>query len=317
MLQVPERMRTRRNMKSLAILVISIALFTLGCAATAGMIAGYGPIENSWKNEYAKKDVSLISGVVLKYHDVGPKEGKPIIFIHGPGSSSRDWYLVGVEPELIDNYREVAMDLRGHGGSANPECCFKAEDYEADVIGFMDALKIDSATIVGHSMGAFIAERIAVDYPTRVQKLILISASDKGTGNEKYDRLYGAIQTKKGLSDPEVLDKWNKTTTVMPIPEVMRTKSNYERMAISPDVWKADMKLILSEDDSSRLASINVPTLILWGEEDHVFVKEDQDRLRKEIPNVQFKSYPGAGHTVQWELPKEVATDIRNFVEGK
>jgi non-heme chloroperoxidase len=304
-------------MKSIAIVSICMALFTLGCAATAGMVAGYGPIENSWKNEYAKKDVSLNGGVVLKYHDVGLKNGKPIIFIHGPGSSSRDWYLVGVEPELLDNYRVLAMDLRGHGDSANPECCFKAEDYEGDVIGFMDALKIDSATIVGHSMGGFIAERIAVDYPTRVQKLILISSSDKGTGNDKYDRLYGTLQTKRGISDPAVLDKWNKTTTVMPIPEVMRTKSNYERQAISPDVWKADLKLILSEDNSSRLSSINVPTLILWGESDHVFGKEDQDRLRKEIPNAQFKSYPGAGHTVQWELPKEVATDIRNFVEGK
>ncbi len=304
-------------MKSIAIISICVALFTLGCAATAGMVAGYGPIENSWKNEYAKKDVTLNGGVVLKYHDVGLKDGKPIIFIHGPGSSSRDWYLVGVEPELLDNYRVLAMDLQGHGESANPECCFKAEDYEANVIGFMDALKIDTATIVGHSMGAFIAQRIAVDYPSRVQNLILISSSDKGTGNDKYDRLYGALQTQKGLSDPGVLDKWNKTTTVLPIPEAMRAKSDYERTATSPAVWKADMKLILSEDNSSRLASINVPTLILWGESDHVFVKADQDRLQSEIKNAKFRSYAGAGHTVQWELPKEVATDIHNFIEGK
>jgi pimeloyl-ACP methyl ester carboxylesterase len=209
------------------------------------------------------------------------------------------------------------MDLRGHGQSGNPECCFTAQDYEQDVIAFMDALKINSATIVGHSMGSFIAQRIALDHPTRVEKLILTSASDKGTDNEKYDRLYGAAQTSKGLADPAVMNKWNETTTVLPIPDVMRTKSDNERMATPANIWKADLKLILNEDNSAKLQSLSVPTMILWGEQDQVFVKEDQDRLRAEIKDAQFISYPGAGHTVQWELPKEVATSIRNFVEGK
>jgi non-heme chloroperoxidase len=300
-------------MKSLLVLITSVALFSFGCAATGGMIAGYGPIENSWKNEYAKKDVELSTGVLMKYHDVGPKEGKPIIFIHGPGSLSRDWYLVG--PELLDVYRVLAMDLRGHGQSGVPDCCYTSEDYERDVIAFMDALKINSATIVGHSMGSFIAQRIALNSPTRVEKLVLISASDKGTGNDKYDRMYGSSQTKNGI-DQAVLDKWNETASIMPIPDVMRTKSNYERLAIPQNVWKADLKLMLAEDNSARLTGISVPTLILWGEQDQVFVKEDQDRLRAEIKNAQFKSYPGAGHTVQWEMPLEVATDIRNFIEG-
>jgi pimeloyl-ACP methyl ester carboxylesterase len=300
-------------MRFLAILAIASALFSLGCAATAGMIAGYGPIENSWKNEYAKKDVSLNTGVSLAYHDVGLKDGKVILFIHGPGSSSRDWYLVG--PELLDRYRVVAMDLRGHGQSGNPECCYTAEDYESDVIAFMDALKIDAATIVGHSMGGFIAQRIAVDHPSRVQKLILISSSDKGTNNDKYDRLYGAAQTQKGLSDPAVMKKWNETTTILTIPDVMRTKSDNERMALPSNVWKADLKLMLNEDNSARLASINAPTLIIWGEQDQVFVKEDEDRLSSEVHGSELRAFPGAGHTVQWELPTEVATAISSFIE--
>jgi pimeloyl-ACP methyl ester carboxylesterase len=113
------------------------------------------------------------------------------------------------------------------------------------------------------------------------------------------------------------MNKWNETTTVLPIPDVMRTKSDNERMATPANIWKADLKLILNEDNSAKLQSLSVPTMILWGEQDQVFVKEDQDRLRAEIKDAQFISYPGAGHTVQWELPKEVATSIRNFVEGK
>jgi pimeloyl-ACP methyl ester carboxylesterase len=301
-------------MKSLAILGICASLFTIGCAATAGMIAGYGPIENSWKNEYAKKDVQLSTGVDMKYHDVGPKEGKPIIFIHGPGSSSRDWYSVG--PELLDSYRVIAMDLRGHGQSSAPECCYSLDDYEQDVIALMDSLKINSAIIVGHSMGGFVAQNIAIDYPERVEKLILVSSSDKGTDNDKYDRLYGAAQTQRGIADPEVLKKWNDTTTILPIPEVMRTKSDNERAATPPNVWKGDLKSILAEDNSSKLSGIKAPTLILWGEQDQVFVKEEQDRLVAEIPGARIKTYPTAGHTVQWELPAEVAKDIRAFIES-
>jgi non-heme chloroperoxidase len=301
-------------MKYIALLITSVALFSVGCAATAGMIAGYGPIEKSWRNEYAKKDVELSTGVALKYHDVGPKDGKVIIFIHGPGSSSRDWYLVG--PELLNTYRVLAMDLRGHGQSGIPQCCFSFEDYERDVIALMDAIKIDTATIAGHSMGSFVAQRIALDHPSRVEKLILISSSDKGIGNPKYDRLYGASQTKRGVSDPAVLNEWNKTTTILPIPDVMRTKSDYERTATPPDVWKGDLKSILSEDNSARLRDVRAPTLILWGEQDQVFIKEDQDRLGAEIQTAKFRSYPRAGHTVQWELPVEVAADIRTFIES-
>jgi pimeloyl-ACP methyl ester carboxylesterase len=98
---------------------------------------------------------------------------------------------------------------------------------------------------------------------------------------------------------------------------MMRSKSTAERTATPQNIWEADLKLILAQHRDTQLPNLKVPTLILWGEQDQVFVKEDQERLRASIQHAQFRSYPGAGHTVQWELPKEVAADIRKFVEEK
>lgn len=287
-------------------------LFLTGCLTHAAYFAITPYNEDQWRNEYAKKDFTLSSGIHLKYHDVGPKEGKTLVLIHGMGDSSRAWYLIG--PELLKTYRLIAPDLPGHGLSEVPACCYKIENYEKDIAELLDSLKIDKAVFVGHSMGAFIAQRFAADYPARVEKLILISSSDSAAGNKELDYVAGAAQTSRGTQNSKFTDHWWTITTVMPVPESLASKAKNERENIPKDVWNADVKIMMDQNQKPDLAKINVPTLILWGEKDKIFSKADQDRLHSEIAHSEFKEYAGAGHTVQWEMPAEVTADIKAFV---
>jgi non-heme chloroperoxidase len=300
----------RNHMKNFRFPLLLTALFVIGCAASIG-VGSYAPIEKHWQNEYAKRQVTVNPGVMLKYHDVGPKTGKVIFFIHGMGDSARAWYLVG--PELLNEFRLIAPDLRGHGQSEAPACCYAMNNYTADILGLMDSIKVEKAIFVGHSSGSFIARQFAIENPSRVEKLVLISSTDTGANSKELDYVAGVLQTDKGVKDQEFQKTWFAATTVLPIPDTLKSKAEHERMHTSEDVWQADLMLMRNPQDSHQLGSITIPTLILWGEQDKVFGKQDEDRLQKAMPNSRFKSYAGAGHTVQWEMPKEVAADIRAF----
>ena len=119
--------------------------------------------------------IRLGTGVTLNYADNGEKAGTPIVFLHGYVDSWRSF--AGVIEALRPGRRAIALDLRGHGDSDKPECGYAMEDFTLDMLLFMDAMGLDKANIVGHSMGSFIAQSFAARFPGRVERLILISSA--------------------------------------------------------------------------------------------------------------------------------------------
>ncbi len=116
----------------------------------------------------------LATGVRLHYAEGGNPTGEAIIFLHGYSDS---WFsFSGVLPLLSPSYHAFALTERGHGDSDKPQCCYTVDNFAADVDAFMDALGIEEATLVGGSGGGFIAQRVALDYPHRVSRLILIAS---------------------------------------------------------------------------------------------------------------------------------------------
>ena len=100
-------------------------------------------------------------------------------------------------------YHAFAPDQRGHGESEQPECCYTVDDYAADVDAFMDAVGIEEATIVGHSGGTLIAPRVALSYPRRVSRLVLVGSAIMGARNEVMLELGEAV---RALEDPVPLE---------------------------------------------------------------------------------------------------------------
>ena len=123
---------------------------------------------------HAAKHVDLADGTRLAYVEQGDTNGVPVILLHGYTDSWRSYERV--LPHLPQSVRVLAVTQRGHGDSGKPDGEYESRVFARDVANFMDTLGIERAVIVGHSMGATVAQRFAVEYPRRVRALVLEGA---------------------------------------------------------------------------------------------------------------------------------------------
>ena len=257
----------------------------------------------------------LATGVRLHYAEQGDPDGDAIIFLHGYSDS---WYSFSlVLPLLSPEYHAFALTGRGHGDSDKPECCYTVDDFAADVDAFMDALGIEKATLVGHSGGTLIATRAALSYPRRVRRLVLIGSAVTGANNEAMAGLGQFVRTLEDPVEPEFAREFQESTIYHPVPEEFLKMAISESLKLPARVWRDYMEgVILTPDHASRLGEIGAPTLILWGEHDAMFPREDQDRLASAMPDATLEAYPETGHAVHWERPERVVLNLETFMKG-
>ena len=122
-----------------------------------------------------KKQAVLPDGETLAYIDTGNPSGAPVVLIHGYTDSARDW--VPLMPYLSKRFRLVLVDIRGHGRSSKPECCYTRLDFAYDIKLLLDSLGIQRADIVGHSLGSIIAQTFAEFWPEKTGRVVLIAST--------------------------------------------------------------------------------------------------------------------------------------------
>src|SRR5574341_1788925 len=127
------------------------------------------------------RSVELPSGVRLQYVEQGDSRGVPVLFLHGVTDSWRSFERV--LPYLPKSIHAFALTQRGHGDADRPATGYRTRDFAADVAAFMDALGLERAIIVGHSMGSTNAMRFAIDYPERTLGLVLVGSFATYRGN--------------------------------------------------------------------------------------------------------------------------------------
>jgi len=206
----------------------------------------------------------LATDVALHYAERGDREGEAIIFLHGYSDS---WHSFSrVLPLLSPEYHAFALTQRGHGDSDKPECCYTLDDYAADVDAFMDALGIERATIVGASTGALFAQRVALSYPHRVTRLVLIAAQTPA--NEAVSGLVEEVRALEDPVPPEFVREFQEGTIHHPVPEEFLATAVSESLKLPAHVWRDYLEeavLSIDRDYVVPLQNIEVPTLILWG----------------------------------------------------
>lgn len=256
----------------------------------------------------------LATGVSLRYAERGDAAGEAVVFLHGYTDS---WFSFSrVLPLLSPRYHALALTQRGHGDSDKPQCCYTLDDFAADVDAFMDAVGIEEATLVGMSGGSFIAQRVALDHPRRVCRLVLISSAVTLQDNEAIMGLGKEMLALEDPISPAFVRQWQEVNVHHPVPGEFFATVVSESLKLPARVWRDYWKgVVLAPDHAGRLGEIKVPTLILWGDRDVVFSREDQERLAARIPDATSKVYPETGHSVHWERPEEVVRDLEAFME--
>jgi len=286
-------------------LVAGLLALTLPFAAWAQTPV---PAQADWVA--ARQSVTLPSGQALSFVEIGAPDGLPLILLHGFTDNSRSWSLLA--PHLPDR-RIIAIDLRGHGGSAAPACCYGVDAMVDDLRGFMDLQNIAEADLVGHSLGSIVAGSFAGLYPGRVNRLVLISAA-AAVPAAANDWLWDTVPVQPRPLDPDsqfMLDwYWNPT----PVDDDFLTRERGESAATPEDVWLGVMRAFSLTDWSPLARQIEDPVLILWGDQDGLFGAETQDALRALLPDAQHETYAGLGHNMFWEQSAEVGALITGFL---
>ena len=254
--------------------------------------------------------ITIATGPRLHYAGHGDA-GDAIVFLHGWPDS---WFSFSKVAELIpDGYRSLLLDQRGFGESERPDSGYSIRDMAADVAAFLDELSIERATIVGHSFGSFVARRVAIDYPARVQRLVLIGTGWLGS-NDVIREVHASLHD---LADPVPRDfarEFQASTAFAPVSEPFFEQLVTESLKLPSRLWPELLGSIIKYDDRNELGSIAAPTLLLWGDHDALFSREDQDRLAAAIPHVTLRIYPEIGHCPNWECPDDVARDVVTFL---
>lgn len=256
-------------------------------------------------------DVKLKTGVRLRYAEQGNADGLPVILLHGYGDSSASYSRV--MPLMDAKYRIFALDQRGHGESDRPASGYQFADFAADVVAFMDALNLKKAVIVGHSMGSFVAQQVAVGAPERVEKLVLIGSAP----TVRNEVVLGLQKDVNALKDPVSLDfirEFQYGTVYRKPPDEFMNRIIAESRKLPARVWREVMTGMLAADSKSQLGKIKTPTLILWGDKESIFQRQEQNELAAAIPNSVFKVYTGVGHCPNWENPEQVVKDLEEFI---
>jgi non-heme chloroperoxidase len=259
--------------------------------------------------------VSLLTDVSLHYAERGNREGEAIVFLHAYVDS---WFSYSrMLPMLSPSYHAFAPDQRGHGDSDKPECCYTADDFTADVDAFMDALGIEEATLVGDSSGGMIAQRVALDYPHRVSRLVLIGAPTTLVNNEAV--MAAGEQMLAALEDPispEFVRGFWESTIHHPVPEEILQAAFSQTLKVPARIWRDYYERVaLTLDDTARLGEIAAPILILWGERVAVLEREEQEWRAAAMPDATLKVYADTGHAVVFERPEWVVRDLEAFMK--
>jgi non-heme chloroperoxidase len=258
----------------------------------------------------------LSTGVRLHYAEQGDPTGEAIVFLHGYSDS---WFSFSrVLPLLSPSYHAFALTQRGHGDSDKPECCYTPDDFAADVDAFRDAVGIEEATVVGASTGALFAQRAALSYPRRLSRLVLIGAQTPA--NESVMDLLEEMRALEDPVPPEFVRAFQESTIYQPVPQEFVDTVVSESLKLPARVWRDYMEgavLSIDQDYVLPLREIDVPTLILWGEQDPLFPREEQERLAAAIPGASLKVYADTGHAVHWDRPEWVARDLEEFMKAQ
>lgn len=254
-------------------------------------------------------------GLATRYALEG--SGEPVVCIHGVGARIENWD--DIAPHLRQSFLTLRYDLRGHGLSTRLAGPYSLPMLADDLAALLDHLRIDSASVVGHSLGGMIAQTFALRYPARVRRLALLSAVAGRTSEERQavaSRINLIRTGDAGDHFRRSVSRWFTDEFVAANPE--RIAAYAARNAENdPDCYAAAYRVLALEDLDRELEAISAPTLIVTGERDLGSNPRMSQLMHERIQGSVLRILPRLKHSILIEAPEIVAGLIVPFLEGK
>ncbi|GAB2182446.1 alpha/beta hydrolase [Denitratisoma sp. agr-D3] len=258
------------------------------------------------------------AGIDTNYHDLG--QGQPVLMIHGSGpgvSAWANWRLV--MPELAKQLRVIAPDMAGFGFSERPSHYrYDMEAWVAQVVGLLDALHLEQADLVGNSFGGALALAVAIRYPERVRRLVLMGAVGVNFDiTPGLDAAWGytpSLDNMRKLLDLFAYDRNLVTDELARLRYEASIRPGFQESfaAMFPAPRQRWVDAMASSE--SEIRGIGHETLIIHGREDRVIPLANSLRLSQWIPRSQLHVFGQCGHWTQIEHAARFAQLVGNFL---
>lgn len=263
-------------------------------------------------------NIKLGSGLTIHYRNLNPNGNQVMLLLHGLGATCESWQLQF--PALLEaGFRVLAPDMRGFGGSTFPGGSNNSELMAHDMILFLERLEVENCHIIGISMGGTIALHQTLIKPALVDSLILTNTFAKL--RPKKVRTWFFYVYRLVLMHLFGMQSQAKFVAkkLFPKPEHVELREEFinEVCQANPKGYRSTVRSFARYDLSAQIKKINVPTLIITGENDSVVPPEVQNELANQIPNSQHIIFPGAGHAVSVEHPKTYNKVILDFLSNQ
>ena len=257
--------------------------------------------------------VKVETGMTLQYVVQGDPKGPVVVLLHGAGDSWHSWELV--LPHLPKTFRTYAVTLRGHGLSDHPAKGYARADFASDITSLLRLLDLRNVTLVGHSLGSFVAQVVASnDTEGRLSRLVLIgSGPGRASDPNAPSPVSSYFASVKDPIDYQFARDFQAGTAFTPLPPAFLEMMIAEVQRVPAAMFHELARGSADPRQVEKLGRIKAKTLLLWGEKDSMFSKADQDGLLAAIPGSRLIPYANTGHALHWEYPERFAKDLSAF----
>ena len=244
-------------------------------------------------------------------------DGPPVVLLH-PFPSNHEFWLP-VIPALESRYRLILPDLRGHGASGIGQGPALMSKHAADIARVMDAAGAGKAAFIVCSIGGYIVFEILRHFRPRVSAIALCNTRPQpDTPEARGNRLKSADTVLERGIEPflqTLIPKLLGSTTLTSRPDLVEGALRMMRMMSPQDISSVLRGMAERPDSVPDLQHINLPTLIVIGEEDGFATPADGELMRQNIPGSRLTIIPKAGHYAPWERPEAIAPLLRQFLD--
>ncbi|HJZ48516.1 MAG TPA: alpha/beta fold hydrolase [Roseiflexaceae bacterium] len=275
------------------------------------------------------REAVLENGLRLHYYEAGAPDAPPLILIHGLGDEADTWRHVLIP--LSQQYRVIALDLPGFGRSARPRRAYTLGFYAQSVASLMARLGIGRAALAGSSLGAAIAQRVALARPDLVERLILVDGALPIEAHRPSGRLWWflapgigeAVYTSLRRSQDRAyatLRPYYADLDALPAEDraFLRERvwarvwnSGQRRAFLSTLRWLAIEGAFRAPALRERLTRLATPTLLIWGGHDQIAPQALAEQMAALLPNARLHVIADSGHLPQQERPAALIAAIR------
>ena len=263
--------------------------------------------------------IARINNIECYYEIHG--NGSPLVMIAGFASDSQSWQPV--LGRLAEHFKVIVFDNRGIGRTRYPQESFQISTLALDTVCLLEHLAIQKADILGHSMGGYIAQEIAIEYPQKVNRLVLVST--RATSSPRSKSIF--IELLKILESGKDYDLFiRKFFHLIFTPEYLGNKEHIEAAVkyavdypypVTADGFRRQLEALSNFSSLDRLGRIKVATLLMAGKKDSLITSAEIQLLVDKISSVKIKYLESAAHSFQVEQPDLFVACVADFLLKK